>query len=73
LLEVSPTVSKKQKTGDWECSDFLPGQDVAAKIGNEWIRAVMIGIDKDHALRLEVEDAEEDEEHPGTKKYMMLK
>jgi hypothetical protein len=68
-LTVSPTVSKKQKTGEWVCADFLPGLDVAAKIGNEWIRAVVIGIDKDN-VRMEVEDAEEDEEHPGTKKSL---
>jgi hypothetical protein len=64
-----PAATKKLKTGNWECSDFLIGQDVAAKTGDEWIRAVVVGTDK---VRMEVEDIEEDEENPGTKKSAWL-
>jgi hypothetical protein len=64
-----PAATKKLKTGKWECSDFLIGQDVAAKTGDEWIRAVVVGTDK---VRMEVEDIEEDDENPGTKKCLLL-
>ncbi len=52
-----------------ECSDFQIGQGVAAKTGNEWIRAMVIGTDR---VQMEVEDIEEDEENPGMKKYSLV-
>jgi hypothetical protein len=68
LEEKARTVpgSKKFKTENLDCSDFQIGQGVAAKTGNEWIRAMVIGTDR---VRMEVEDIEEDEENPGMKKY----
>lgn len=56
----------KQKGQLFDFAMFKRGVQVAAKIVNEWILAVVVGGDKDN---MEVEDIEDDEDHPGTKKF----
>ena len=56
---------KRQKLEEQGIS-FLVGDQVAAKVGNEWILAVITVTDKFNMV--EIEDIEEDDENPGLKK-----
>ena len=56
---------KRQKLEEQGIS-FLVGDQVAAKVGNEWILAVITVTDKFNMV--EIEDIEEDDENPGIKK-----
>ena len=56
---------KRQKLEEQGIS-FLVGDQVAAKVGNEWILAVVTSIDGREWV--EIEDIEEEDENPGVKK-----
>jgi DNA primase catalytic subunit len=66
--KLDPTMPKKQKF-ELDILSLQRGAQVAAKIGKEWILAVVVGPDNG---RIEVEDVEDDDDHPGTKKRYKL-
>ncbi|KAL2916525.1 hypothetical protein HK105_203958 [Polyrhizophydium stewartii] len=55
---------------DSSTATFQPGDQVVAKV-EEWILANVVGYAPDKG-KFEVEDAEDDEERPGTKKHYFL-
>jgi hypothetical protein len=64
---------KRQKLEERTGSKFFVGDQVAAKVGTEWILAMLVDVEKEGHLEIEVfysfiKDIEEDEEKPGTKK-----